>query len=338
MVYDMNVPSDNMLLSASEIARMTNESYREVLADEASKAQHEQAVADRLSEAYATQSRDYIYNQIQSSKNKASFLQSVKEGFLAACMMKLYEASISFPMTRRDHIVAENLVSRFIKENGAGNLLTDFATRNVFLSEMARIVNKHYRAVVEDASSLYDTNQIPKGAKPGEVKEYRLTKDIKDDFYEDLDKLDCTDAAKMIKDKVADSIQQFQDSNAYARMEYQDIIDQAKEKIASIKDDSSSDQATQEARIDEISRNAKRTINEMKLTRPKNMFNVMVEALTRRVLTDESYQPYFMHESSVDMEAVVDNTTLVYTMLEMLNTTNMVSVDEGFISEYLKTL
>ena len=45
-----------------------------------------------------------------------------------------------------------------------------------------------------------------------------------------------------------------------------------------------------------------------------------------------------MHESKVDMDAIVDSVQLIYTMLEMVNTTNMVNVDEKFINGYIQSL
>ena len=40
----------------------------------------------------------------------------------------------------------------------------------------------------------------------------------------------------------------------------------------------------------------------------------------------------------IDMDAIVDSTKLIYTMLEMVNTTNMVNVDAKFIQDYLESI
>ena len=83
---------------------------------------------------------------------------------------------------------------------------------------------------------------------------------------------------------------------------------------------------------------AKRKINEMKNKKETNVFGYMVEALTTSVFKDESLKYRFVHEGNVDMDGIVESTQLIYTMLEMVNTTNMVNVDEKFINTYLTNL
>jgi hypothetical protein len=67
----------------------------------------------------------------------------------------------------------------------------------------------------------------------------------------------------------------------------------------------------------------------------KNVFNIMVESLARKAVTDESYKKIYMNESKLDIDKVVEDTTLIYTMLEMVNTTKMIKVDEKVIADYL---
>jgi hypothetical protein len=38
------------------------------------------------------------------------------------------------------------------------------------------------------------------------------------------------------------------------------------------------------------------------------------------------------------MDAVTNSATIIYTMLEMMNTTKMIEMDEEFINEYIKSL
>ena len=332
----MNVPSENMLKSNTELAQMVREQYKELANEEREKSIREQAAYNREVEEYQTNYQKYIAEKLNASKNKSDFLQSVKEAFLTECIMKLYRQSVPTPMTKEDNTIARNLVTRFVKENGVGDLLIDFSTKNVLLSEMARITKKYYNKVLEDCSPNYDMDQRPDGVAPGEVMDYKLSTTIRDDFFKELEDLECADAANMIKDRVADSITEFIDSNAAAKMEYQDIIDQAQDKIAALKP--TGDASLDEALIEEQSRIAKSKINDLKIKRKKNVFNIMVESLTRKALTDNAFKEQFVHESSVDMDAIVDSTTLIYTMLEMVNTTRMVNVNEAFITEYLQSL
>jgi hypothetical protein len=302
---------------------MVREQQESLYANEQEAAIKEQLTLDREREEYGKKIRDYTSANANRGRNKAEFLQSCKESFLTECIMKLYTKSMVTPMTKKDRVVARNLVSRFVQENGAGNLIESFSTKNLLLSEMARITTKYYDRVLE----AVNPNDPLIGS--GDAIDYKLDTTIKDDFYQELEDLDVSDASKLIKDRVSDAIQDFIDSNTAAKLEYEDIIQQAQDKIAT---------ATNEAVIDEYSMIAKRKINEMKQTRPKNVFNIMVESLTRKVLTDDKYKEHFMHEAKVDMDSVVDSTSLIYTMLEMVNTTRMVNADEKFINEYLKSI
>lgn len=323
MIYStMNKPSKNMRVSNSKLAEMIREQQLEDYnADQESKLK-EQTAINRDKDQYSSYINDYISEQVINANNRAIFLQNVKEAFITECIMKLYTDSMT-SMNTRDKKIARNLVTRFVKENGAGDLINSFSTKNILLSEMSRITQKYYNKVIEscDACSSEDGSN--------KLKEYNLDTTIKDDFYKELENIDTTDASKLIKDRVADSIQQFIDDNSYAKMEYEDVIQQAQEKIASAKD---------EATIDEYSYIAKRKINEMRSNKSKNIFNVMVESLTYKAITDDSYKANYVHESSVSMDKIVEDTTLIYTMLEMVNTTNMVYVNEQFISDYIKSL
>lgn len=322
----MNKPSKNMLLSNTELAKMVREQEQEIYEADNAKLISEQAALNRDMQEYSSYINNYISEQTASVNNRVTFLQTVKEAFISECIMKLYTESLN-AMDSRDKIIAKNLVTRFVKENGAGDLIRSFSTKNLLLSEMARISQKYYDKVVESCDSTNCDNN--------KIKEYSLDTTIKDDFFKELEDIDMSDASKLIKDRVSESIQQFIDDNSYAKMEYQDVIQSAQDSISNIK---TTDEVQKESLIEEYTSKAKRKINEMRLIRPKNIFSVMVESLTHKALTIDSYKTKYIHESTVNMNKIVEDTTLIYTMLEMVNTTNMIKVDEKFINDYLLTL
>ena len=329
MLYNMNKPSKNMMLSNTEINKMIYEQQQELYAEQLENDIKKEAQYRRINESYYTDSDRHI-DSVKSTNKRMNFLQNIKESFITECIMKLYTDSISAPMTSKDKIIARNLVTRFVKENGAGDLIIRFSNSgNRLLSEFGRLSQKYYDIVIE-SNNKEDAETI------GQVKEYGLNQNTVDDFYKEISEIDTVDASNMIKERVADAVQEFLDTNSAMEMDYKNIIDQAKEKIAGIKD--TGDEAQQEALIEEYSNIAKSKINELKRTRQKNIFNVMVESLMHKIFTDDSYKEVFMRESKIDMDAVVENTQLMYTMLEMINTTNMVNVNESFIDRYLKSL
>lgn len=323
MVYaDYNKPSKNMNIPQRQITEMTHMQQEEIYKAEEDRLLAEQARAEREREANANWLQEYAENQIIGRNNRVTFLENVKSGFLSEAMSKLYKESFGV-MTKRDRITAKNLINTFINEQGAGELLNRFKYQNTLVAEMARIVQEHYDMVVESITCDDEECNIP-----GRAKELHLDKTIVDDFYKDLVDLDTTEASKLIKDKVTDAMTEFIDQNTQNKLDFEEIINTAKEKISDLKEESA---------VESTMNEAKRQINEMKRTRHKNIFHYMVEAISKEAFKDiNGVGKQYIHESKVDMDGVVNSAKLIYTMLEMLNTTEMVSKD--YIQTYIKNL
>lgn len=323
MVYaDYNKPSKNMNIPQRQITEMTHMQQEEIYKAEEDRLLAEQARAEREREANANWLQEYAENQIIGRNNRVTFLENVKSGFLSEAMSKLYKESFGV-MTKRDRITAKNLINTFINEQGAGELLNRFKYQNTLVAEMARIVQEHYDMVVESITCDDEEYNIP-----GRAKELHLDKTIVDDFYKDLVDLDTSEASKLIKDKVTDAMTEFIDQNTQNKLDFEEIINTAKEKISDLKEESA---------VESTMNEAKRQINEMKRTRHKNIFHYMVEAISKEAFKDiNGVGKQYIHESKVDMDGVVNSAKLIYTMLEMLNTTEMVSKD--YIQTYIKNL
>ena len=323
MVYaDYNKPSKNMNIPQRQITEMTRTQQEEIYKAEEDRLLAEQARAEREREANANWLQEYAENQIIGRNNRVTFLENVKSGFLSEAMSKLYKESFGV-MTKRDRITAKNLINTFINEQGAGELLNRFKYQNTLVAEMARIVQEHYDMVVESITCDDEECNIP-----GRAKELHLDKTIVDDFYKDLVDLDTTEASKLIKDKVTDAMTEFIDQNTQNKLDFEEIINTAKEKISDLKEESA---------VESTMNEAKRQINEMKRTRHKNIFHYMVEAISKEAFKDiNGVGRQYIHESKVDMDGVVNSAKLIYTMLEMLNTTEMVNKD--YIQTYIENL
>lgn len=325
MIFNMNRASDNMLLSATQLEHMYKEQQAELYNKEQEKILAEQAAMERERTAYFEQHSQYVNDIISSSVSKSERMTKIKEAFVSECIYKLYCESVAFPMTSRDKVIARNLVNKFVIENGAGNLISSFATENMILSEFSRISQKYFERVLEGCDKHEECELS------GQISDQIIAQDVVDDFYKELGDIEISDASKMIKDRVADAINNFIDMNSANKLEYEEIIKHAQDKVAAI---NGADEAVAESYLDM----AKRKINEMKNARDLNVFGYMVEALTTSVFKDESLKTRFINEGTVDMDGIVNSAQLIYTMLEMVNTTNMVNVNEEFIDRYLTNL
>ena len=325
MIYNINKATDNMLLSNTQLEHLYHEQKAELIKEEEDKNKAKKMAEEREREEYIQKQNEYNESRINSSITRSERLTKIKEAFMAECIYKLYKESVGFPMTSRDKVVSRNLVNKFVIENGASNLISSFATENIILSEFSRISQKYYDKVLNE----FDCNKDDDC--DGQIGGQILDQHTVDAFYKELEDVDVADAAKAIRDRVADAISHFIDTNATNKIEYEEIIKSAQDKVNAI---SGEDEAVAESYISM----AKRKINEMKSSKDNSVFGYMVESLTTSVFKDETLKSAFMHEGAIDMDGIVNSAQLIYTMLEMVNTTNMVNVNEEFIDGYLTNL
>ena len=322
MIYsEFDKPSDNMNLPMAQIQEMLRAQNSELYKAEEDDLRRKQAACDRAYEEHAAYVNEYFNNQINAVNNRAQFLENVKTGFLTSALLKLFKESVGHT-NQRDEIIMRNLVTNFINEQGVGELLNRFKYQNVLVAEMGRVVREAYDKVIESVTKDDDESTIP-----GRSKDLKLDQTIVDDFYKDLAEVDTVEASKLIKDKVADAMSEFVDQNIQNKVDYKEVIDTAKEKMEVVQD---------ESMIEEIKNNTERQIHEMRLMRHKNVFHYLVEAISKETFKDESLKTRYVHESTVDMDGIVRSAELIYTMLEMANTTEM--VNEDYVQNYILTL
>ena len=325
MLYKMNKPSENMNLSEVEINRMMHEQAVEDYNNEQERKKLKESSIAREAQEQQDYYINYQKNINEAAAKKREFLANTKASLLSECLFKLYKESSVTPLTKQDKMVARNLVNKFVLENGADELVRSFATKNLLLSEFSRITTKYYNKILEACCKDDDKERFNKQ----QAREFEIDDQTKDDFFDELKDIDTSDASNLIKQRVSDAVSEFVDSNSEQKLEYEDIINSAKEKMAG---------TTNEALIEQYNYQAKAKINNMKLNRKKNVFNCMVESLAIKSFKDDKFKTKYINESALNMDNIVNDSMLIYQMLEMVNTTNMVNVDEDFMNNYIKSL
>ena len=323
-MYTINKPSENMNKSMTEINRMIYEQQIQEQEEEQKRVQLEESI--RIKELNENQVNTLEYQQsINKTANaKREFLQNVKNSLLSECIFKLYKDSTVAPLTESDKVIARNLVNKFVLENGAGELLLNFKHKNLLLSEFSRITNKYYQRILEECD---DESSDP--SKAGKAREFSIDDKTKEDFFTELEDIDTEDASKLIKERVSDAVSEFIDNNENQKLEYEDIIKSAQDRIAS---------TTNESYAESYTNQAKRTINEMRLNAKKNIFHYMVESLCKNTFKNDKLKTKYLNESTLNMDNIVNDSMLIYNMLEMVSTTNMVNVNEEYMRNYVKSL
>lgn len=320
MVYTFDKPTANMRITPSEMANMIREQAIEEYNNDQRKATLEHQNQQSDYNEYIKNITSMVSEQQQMIGSRASFLSNTKTALMTECLFKLFKESSVTPLSSSDSVIARNLVNKFVIENTANELINNFATKNLLLSEFSRITKKYYDIVVEKCDEMSSTS---------DCRDFCIGQDVTDEFLKELEDVDTYDASKLIKQRVADAMSEFIDSNIEQKLEYEDIIKTAQEKM---------DTTDNEAVAEQYSMMAKRKINEMRLNREKNIFHCVVESLTNSVLKDDVLKQKYMNEATIDMDKVVNSAQLIYTMIEMVNTTNMVNVDEAYMNEYIKSL
>lgn len=323
-MYTINKPSENMNKSMTEINRMIHEQQIQEQEEEQKRVQLEESI--RIKELNENQVNTLEYQQsINKTANaKREFLQNVKNSLLSECIFKLYKDSTVAPLTESDKVIARNLVNKFVLENGAGELLLNFKHKNLLLSEFSRITNKYYQRILEECD---DESSDP--SKAGKAREFSIDDKTKEDFFTELEDIDTEDASKLIKERVSDAVSEFIDNNENQKLEYEDIIKSAQDRIAG---------TTNESYAESYTNQAKRTINEMRLNAKKNIFHYMVESLCKNTFKNDKLKTKYLNESTLNMDNIVNDSMLIYNMLEMVSTTNMVNVNEEYMRNYVKSL
>lgn len=242
MMYEK--PSKNFLMTQSEMAHNQAEMRHELYKAEADRAMMESAEAQRVVSEQNSKVYDYISEQRNRPMARAKFLEAAKTGFVTAALFKIVKESMNSPLSPMDEATLKGMIAQFVDEQGAGALLTKFKTQNTLLAEMGKVCREAYQSTVDHINEFgvefdsYDMSGMGEFSKPVAKQPAPMADVLKldtatvDKFYTDMDNVDSKRAAKMIKDKVKDSINNFLDNNLETRIRCEEIMNDAKEKIS----------------------------------------------------------------------------------------------------------
>lgn len=253
----------------------------------------------------------------ESVNNKMNKINSIREFLLNECINDLYSrALVVDDMNIQNNNIKSNIIHNFIKEQGCNNLINSFKTKNYILSEYYRIINKYTDIITE---SNKDCNTI------------EVDPQTKDNFYKEIDTDNVDTAARVIKNRVKNEIEEFIDQNAKEQVNIKELIDKSSEKINSAKTDIAKEAAemTLKGNIFKMRNNNK----------PKNIFNYMVSELAESAYSNPDLKRVYCNESGkLNVDSIVENVETIYTFLEMVNTTNMINVDKKYIWDTINDL
>lgn len=305
---------------------MSTRHYVECLIDEYNKADSQAEKSQRLgvlNEQAITETRNEINNRFSGKDARMAryreFSQDTKKALLEECIYRTFNASLSRVKTSpKLEATCRAVVDNFVNEQGVETLLSRFRTETEFLSELAYLVDKYHAKILE-------------GCDKEDCDTFKVNTNLTDNFYEELDAVNADEVIYSIRNRVADAMNDFIDQNAADKEEIKQVLKDTKERIDSNKEMSEDVQESYTIA-------AKRKISNIRNSRGKNIFEVMVESLLHKAYADPNYQKIYFEGANPNMDKIVESCNIMYTFLETVNTAKMIKVDQDYIREILSDM
>jgi hypothetical protein len=231
---------------------------------------------------------------------------NLKEAFLFEAIKYFYnESSVQEIEKEELQTTKDTIIMGFIKENGVENILNKFRKRDVVLTDIANFVNESTRAIMEEnEEKLKDSETAPE--------DIQVSVDDRESFIDKMaqQKEEIEDVGAMVQTHVANNVEDFIASNVEDRQQIKDILDDVKEKVASIK--AANADVAEQIKESKIMK-ARREIHKIKNSK-KNILEYMVNHLSKRVIA-ENHQAFLDDRNSIKMDKIVETAECMLTML-----------------------
>ena len=281
--------------------------------------------------AYATRERylrdKQMAEKVASAKREYSeFISNSRDYFVSESINMILQNSLDEDTSKENREYGKALVEAFVKEKGSIKLLSEMSRKSITLACMADVIKEAHQQVVL-------------GCKEGDVKTFRITKTINNDFFEKIIGLSDEKITKKIMERVCDSLEDFAQSNVNDKLDLEELADKTKEKIENIKARTLEDKKKIEEsyvmqykkQVESIKQRANRKVG---------IFEHMMYTTTHNIVTDEKILESFTvtETGKLDVSKIKDKVVVMYTFLEMLNTTKLENVNESYIENVLKNM
>lgn len=275
------------------------------------------------------------------------FSESVNSRLLQCC---LYQGMLKPVLKEQfcnshERKLGKTLVRNFIKEHGAFNLVQSLKDKSCYLNEWYEAIKGYHTAMMNEAKEIAQDG-IP------EAELFDIEDDTIKKFVFDTKSIIPKDITKMITSRVEDAVNDFIDQNKKQKEEIKKVYEKAKEKVASLKDTiDPNDPSFQDFNGDpntELDPKYGDQVQEqaMAMVRGKqrafreeatSVFSILskntLEAIHRNQAIKESYSVGMT--GRLDFQKAINDTKVMYSFLECLNTLNIMDLNESTLSKLL---
>ena len=280
--------------------------------------------------AYAARER-YLADKKRSEdmmkvkKEYADFITNSRDYFLSEAMNMFLQQSLDEETSSEDREYGKALVEGFVKENTSLKLLTEFSKKSLFLAGIADVVKESHQKVIH-------------GCKEGNCDTFKITNSVNNDFFDKLIGLTDEKITKKINERVCDSIENYVQANVNDKLDLEELAEKTKEKIDNIK---AKNPEEREKIVGEFTNLYNKQVNAIKqrTNRKVGVYEQIMHNITRSIVSDQSILESFTNESGkLNVNKIKGKVTVMYTFLEMLNTTKMANVNEAYIENVMKNM
>lgn len=269
-----------------------------------------------------------IKYQRDKFKKKANFKEEVQNYLMETAIGVIFNKIMEDQKAdAEDYAIGHNVIKNFVQEEGYSNLIRRFTYKNLIVSEMARYCEIYTDLITETAEKVGSANK----KDPEEDICYVMDSEIAERFVNDIKDLVPQRTINLINRRVSNSIQDFLSNNTANKLAIRDIYAKASEKANELKDKSD---AVKEAYINEAKAKATSVYK-----KPTNMLGAMINNFSEAVMKDNELRFHYLDENNhINMDAIVNANVVIYTVLEELNTMQMVDVSSQYIKRILKEI
>lgn len=265
------------------------------------------------------------YTKEKNNAKYRQFLSEAKTTLLTEAIFYFVNESFDRSVTIDQRKQAEAVVLNFVKEEGADKLLNKYSTQTEFLANLSGIVNETYDKVVKEA----------KDAK--KISAFNMKKSTTDAFYDKLQNISNTQVTNKIMDMVAQETENFIQQSVEDKNKMEEMAQKTKEKIDNIK---ARNPETKEAIKQEMVNSYNRESKLIRTNRPRSIFEEMVYHISNKVVKHKDLlDSHYVNESGqLDVNKITENTKVLYTVLETLNTFKFRKFDNKDIQEIIQNI
>lgn len=309
---------NNLKESANAIREITEETNSKI----------ESSMQKRIDEANdARYDRDMIVENRKILNDRArSYRESVTEKLLGTAFKAIYISALeqTTDLSKDDYKLAENMVEKYISENGAFSILRKMDGKTYLLDTLKKIVED----AAEEAEEESDDDDVDAEEVPSNVK---------DDMFDKLEKEDdVNDAVQVISDRIAAAEEEFIKKNAEDKKKIEDIVNDINNRIQAVKDDVTKDEETKEDIEESYELEKKRKVNFIYENRTHTLFDHMIHETSKSICKDAKLKDIYSENGTIDIERVVKSCKCMYGFLEFVNTLQLEKVNEAYIAEVIK--